>query len=83
MVSAGVDILITHAYLAPLDQKQWKSGRLYPPLATLQAAAVLREQGRHVVFHDMMFSEKRKIFYRKSGNTSPVTLSFMMIISTI
>lgn len=35
-------VLVTHSYFYRLDAKQWADGRPYPPLGTLQAAAVLR-----------------------------------------
>ncbi|MCB9183360.1 MAG: B12-binding domain-containing radical SAM protein [Flavobacteriales bacterium] len=40
--------LIASGYFYRLDRKQWKDARPYPPLGTLQSAAVLREAG-HVV----------------------------------
>ncbi len=55
-MKSNPSILITHSYLTPLDRKQWKTGRIYPPLGTLQAAAVLRAEGYSVHFHDMMFT---------------------------
>lgn len=36
-------VLLTHSYFYRLDPKQWKDARPYPPLGTLMAAAVLRE----------------------------------------
>ena len=51
-------VLVTHSYFYRLDQKQWKDARPYPPLGTLQAAAVLREAhegrpGHDVAVHDL------------------------------
>jgi len=51
------DILITHSYFLRFDPKQWKLQRPYAPLATLYAAAVLRNAGFDIAFHDVMFSE--------------------------
>ncbi len=45
-------VLLTHGYFYRLDPKQWADGRPYPPLGTLQAAAVLREAGHHVEVFD-------------------------------
>lgn len=45
-------VLLTHAYFYRLDTKQWTDGRPYPPLATLLAAAVLREAGHEVRVFD-------------------------------
>jgi anaerobic magnesium-protoporphyrin IX monomethyl ester cyclase len=48
-------ILITHSYFIHFDPKQENLGQPYPPLGTLYAAAVLREAGFEVIFHDVMF----------------------------
>lgn len=40
--------LVTHSYFYRLDPKQWKDARPYPPLGTIQLAALLRQRG-HVV----------------------------------
>jgi anaerobic magnesium-protoporphyrin IX monomethyl ester cyclase len=45
-------VLVTHAYFYRLDPKQWNDGRPYPPLGTLLAAAVLREEGHQVSVFD-------------------------------
>lgn len=45
-------VLVTHGYFYRLDAKQWADARPYPPLGTLQAAAVLREAGHEVVVFD-------------------------------
>lgn len=49
-------ILFSHSYFLHFDRKQWKAGQPYPPLGTLYAAAVMRENGYSVTFHDTMFS---------------------------
>ena len=46
------DILFTHSYYYRLDAKQWRFKQPYPPLGTLLAAAVIREQGFSVALHD-------------------------------
>lgn len=48
-------ILFTHSYFMPFDPKQWETGRPYPPLGTLYAAAWLRENGFVVDLFDTMF----------------------------
>jgi len=48
-------ILVTHNYYLRLDPKQWAAQKPYPPLATLYAAAALRQAGHEVVFHDVQF----------------------------
>lgn len=52
-----LNILLTHSYLLHLDPKQEQWDRPYPPLMTLLAAAVLRQEGHSVFFHDMMFAK--------------------------
>ncbi len=46
------DILFTHSYFYKLDAKQWRFKQPYPPLGTILAAAVIREQGFSVALHD-------------------------------
>lgn len=50
-------ILFTHSYFLRFDPKQWSLGQPYPPLGTLYAAALLREQGYTVSLFDTMFVE--------------------------
>ncbi len=50
-------ILFTHSYFLRLDPKQWKLQQPYPPLGTIQAAAVVREHGFDVLLHDVMFED--------------------------
>jgi anaerobic magnesium-protoporphyrin IX monomethyl ester cyclase len=45
-------VLLTHSYFYKLDPKQWRAKQPYPPLGTLQAAAVLREAGFGIYFFD-------------------------------
>jgi anaerobic magnesium-protoporphyrin IX monomethyl ester cyclase len=52
------DILLTHAYFLHFDPKQLKAQMPYAPLATLFAAAVLRENKYDVCFFDNMFSKQ-------------------------
>ncbi|HEU5291856.1 MAG TPA: radical SAM protein [Cyclobacteriaceae bacterium] len=44
--------LFTHSYFYPLDYKQWQFKQPYPPLMTLQAAAIAREKGFDVSLFD-------------------------------
>jgi radical SAM superfamily enzyme YgiQ (UPF0313 family) len=48
--------LITHSYFYRLDPKQWKDGRPYPPLGTLQVAGLLRSKGHVVHLFDTALS---------------------------
>ena len=49
-------ILFTHSYFYRFDQKQWKAKRPYPPLGTLYAAALLRENEYEVALFETMVS---------------------------
>lgn len=46
-------VLVASGYFYRLDRKQWKDARPYPPLGTLQTAAVLREAGHEVAVFDV------------------------------
>ncbi|MBL7708519.1 MAG: B12-binding domain-containing radical SAM protein [Chitinophagaceae bacterium] len=50
------NILFSHSYFMRFDPKQWETGQPYPPIGTLYAAAVIREQGNHVSLFDTMFA---------------------------
>jgi anaerobic magnesium-protoporphyrin IX monomethyl ester cyclase len=52
-----LSILVCHSYYLRLDQKQWERAKPYPPLATLQAAAMLRDRGHYVSFFDAMLAD--------------------------
>lgn len=45
-------ILFSHSYFYPLDHKQWKNKTPFPPLATISAAALLRENNFEVALYD-------------------------------
>jgi anaerobic magnesium-protoporphyrin IX monomethyl ester cyclase len=49
-----VDVLLTHSYHLPYDRKQARKMEPYPPLGTLYAAGLLREQGISVAVFDGM-----------------------------
>src|SRR5688572_30333183 len=49
-------VLFSHSYFLRLDPKQWKTGQPYPPLATLYAASLLRENGFEISLFDSMLS---------------------------
>jgi len=48
-------VLFSHSYFMRFDPKQWATGQPYPPLATIGAAAHLREKGFKVGLFDTMF----------------------------
>jgi anaerobic magnesium-protoporphyrin IX monomethyl ester cyclase len=49
------NILFTHSYFLRFDPKQWEQQQPYPPLGTLYAAALMRENGYRVSLFDTMF----------------------------
>lgn len=49
-------ILLSHSYFLYLDPKQLEAGNAYPPLGTLYAAALLRENGFSVSLFDSMLA---------------------------
>ena len=50
-------VLIANSYFYKLDAKQWRFKKPYPPLGTLLAAAVIRDQSHEVVFFDTHFCD--------------------------
>ena len=50
-------IQVGHTYFLRYDRKQWDRGKPYPPLATIQVAALLREMGHAVSLFDAMLAE--------------------------
>ena len=49
-------ILVGHSYFLRLDPKQLERAKPYPPLATLQVAAAMRESGHPVALFDAMLA---------------------------
>ncbi len=56
------DILFAHAYFLRFDPKLHAAMQPYPPLGTLVAAAVARQQGRSVSLFDAMLAEDAREF---------------------
>ena len=52
-----LSILVCHSYFHRFDPKQVERGKPYPPLATLQCAALLRRAGHEVSLFDAMLAE--------------------------
>ncbi len=50
------NILFTHSYFLRFDPKQWAWGQPYPPLGTLYAASLTRQNGYKVSLFDTMFA---------------------------
>lgn len=52
----SMKILFTHSYFLRFDEKQFNQRKPYPPLATIQAAANLREENCEVKLFDTNFA---------------------------
>src|SRR3954469_15179299 len=65
------DILMTHSYHLPYDRKQLRKMQPYPPLATLYAAAVLRQMGFSVAAFDTMLEDPEAGFPRALATHQP------------
>ena len=52
-----LSILVGHSYFLRFDPKQFQRAKPYPPLATLQVAAMLRRSGHEVALFDAMLAE--------------------------
>jgi anaerobic magnesium-protoporphyrin IX monomethyl ester cyclase len=52
-----LSILVCHSYFLRFDHKQLERAKPYPPLATLQVAAQLRQAGHRVALFDAMLAE--------------------------
>jgi anaerobic magnesium-protoporphyrin IX monomethyl ester cyclase len=50
-------IQVGHSYFLSYDRKQWERGKPYPPLATIQIAALLRQVGHDVTLFDAMLAD--------------------------
>jgi anaerobic magnesium-protoporphyrin IX monomethyl ester cyclase len=52
-----LSVLVCHSYFLRFDPKQFQRAKPYPPLATLQVAAMLRRAGHEVALFDAMLAE--------------------------
>ncbi|MBV8308417.1 MAG: B12-binding domain-containing radical SAM protein, partial [Gammaproteobacteria bacterium] len=52
-----LSILVCHSYFLRFDSKQVERGKPYPPLATLQCCALLRQAGYQVSLFDAMLAD--------------------------
>jgi len=66
-----LSILIGHSYFQQFDRKQVERCKPYPPLATLQVAALLRRQGHRVGFFDAMLAESEAAFEQALHRDQP------------
>lgn len=60
-----LSVLVGHSYFQRFDQKQFERAKPYPPLATLQVAATLRQRGHAVSVFDAMLAEGIEDFERQ------------------
>ena len=65
------DVLLTHSYHLPYDRKQVRKMQPYPPLGTLYAAGVLRQNGLAVAVFDSMLDEPEPGFREALRAHSP------------
>ena len=71
-----LSILVCHSYFLRFDQKQVQRAKPYPPLATLQVAALLRSAGHEVSFFDSMLAEDLERFERQLDVMRPQLVVF-------
>jgi radical SAM superfamily enzyme YgiQ (UPF0313 family) len=64
-------ILFTHSYFLKLDNKQYQGQTPYPPLATLYAAALLRQHNFDVSVFDIQFCNSGKDIASTIATTKP------------
>jgi anaerobic magnesium-protoporphyrin IX monomethyl ester cyclase len=64
-------IQVSHSYFLQYDRKQWERGKPYPPLATIQVAAFLRQRGHHVSLFDSMLADGVEAYARALHEAAP------------
>ena len=71
-----LSILVCHSYFLRFDQKQQERAKPYPPLATLQVAALLRQAGHEVALFDAMLAVGIEEYERKLAAVQPQVVLF-------
>jgi anaerobic magnesium-protoporphyrin IX monomethyl ester cyclase len=66
-----LSILVCHSYFLRFDSKQVERGKPYPPLATLQCAALLRRAGHEVSLFDAMLADDLQEYERTLHSVQP------------
>jgi len=66
-----LSILVCHSYFQSFDPKQVERGKPYPPLATLQCAALLRRAGHQVSLFDAMLVDDLGEYARRLQSVQP------------
>jgi|SRR5579863_244746 len=71
-----LSILVCHSYFLRFDPKQVERAKPYPPLATLQCAALLRKAGHQVSLFDAMLADGIEDYERKLRTVQPQLVVF-------
>ena len=71
-----LSILVCHSYFLRFDQKQQLRAKPYPPLASLQVAAMLRAAGHEVSFFDAMLADDLNFYERRLSVIKPQVVLF-------
>jgi len=66
-----LSILVCHSYFLRFDPKQAERRKPYPPLATLQCAALLRQAGHRVSLFDAMLADGVEEYQRRLDAVRP------------
>jgi anaerobic magnesium-protoporphyrin IX monomethyl ester cyclase len=66
-----LSILVCHSYFLRFDPKQVARGKPYPPLATLQVAALLRQAGHEIALFDAMLADGIEEYERQLQAVKP------------
>jgi anaerobic magnesium-protoporphyrin IX monomethyl ester cyclase len=69
-----LSILVCHSYFQRFDPKQVERGKPYPPLATLQCAALLRRAGHQVSLFDAMLADDLGQYARSLRSVQPLVV---------
>lgn len=69
-------VLVCHSYFLGFDEKQLQRAKPYPPLATLQVAALLRDRGYAVDLFDAMLAEDVTDFAATLEDADPAIVLF-------
>ena len=70
-------VLIAHSYFLQYDAKQLARMRPYPPLATLLAAAYLRQRGHQVTLFDAMLADGVQAFTDRLDRERPAIVGIL------
>jgi anaerobic magnesium-protoporphyrin IX monomethyl ester cyclase len=71
-----LSVLVAHSYFLRFDEKQRRRAKPYPPLATLQVAALLREAEHRVALFDAMLANSVLDYEAVLADTRPQVVVF-------